>query len=333
VGAALTNSFRSKFMSNLQRGNYCSMDSATPSTPPADAAHDMAFKAAEGIDVPQNWAAALDHLQQAAELGSFLAQAELAALSGRWKLAHAILAGELVRRFWRPRFLSFIDLAKWPKPAQSQWSRLRSSIKLEKWLTAPYSISIISEAPRMAIVKDLATPEICDWLIARARPRMKRARVYGHDGKKAVIQYEGHRTNSSYTFRRPECDLIMAILRARIAEATQMEVLEFELPALLYYSVGQEFRRHYDSPADPNAPGFRQRVITLLLSLNEDYEGGITEFPVVGGKWRGRKGTAIYFWNVMPDGTRDERSLHGGLPVTHGEKWLMTQFIDRPRQA
>jgi TPR repeat protein len=80
-----------------------------PIVPDADAAHNMAVRAAEGIDGPQNWAAALDHLQHAAELGSLLAQAELAGLSGHWKLAHAILSGKTVAQSWRPRFRRIVD--------------------------------------------------------------------------------------------------------------------------------------------------------------------------------------------------------------------------------
>jgi prolyl 4-hydroxylase len=185
----------------------------------------------------------------------------------------------------------------------------------------------------MAVVKDIATPEICDWLIARARPRLERAKVYGYDGEKSEIRFVNERTNTVCAFGGPDRDLFMAILRSRIAEVTQMQMGAMEPPEILHYSVGQEFQRHFDSPADPNAPGTRHRVITLLLSLNDGYEGGETEFPAAGGRWRGRKGTAIYFWNVGPDGARDPRSLHAGLPVTRGEKWLLTQFIDRPKEV
>ncbi|MGH7212581.1 MAG: hypothetical protein ACREF1_14105, partial [Acetobacteraceae bacterium] len=72
------------------------------------------MKAAEGIGVPQDWVAALVHLQRSAELGSRLAQAALAGLAGQWTLAHAILAGEAVRH--------------------PQWSQLRNSIDLATWL-------------------------------------------------------------------------------------------------------------------------------------------------------------------------------------------------------
>lgn len=299
----------------------------------ADSAHHMAVMAAEGVGTSQNWAAALDHLERAAELGSVLAQAELAGLSGNWPLAHAILAGDSMGQNRWQRFLNRAGLSRWLKPKRPQWSRLHGSIDIAKWLSSPCPSAVISETPRMVILTDIAAPEICDWLIARSRPRLKRSQVYGFDGKDAKTQFTEDRTNSECVFAAHDRDLFIAILRARIAEAVQVPTCTMEPPEVLHYSVGQQFKRHYDSPADPSAPGIPQRMITLLLSLNEDYEGGGTEFPLASGRWRGRKGTAIYFWNTRPDGARDERSLHGGLPVTRGEKWLMTQFIDRPRDA
>jgi prolyl 4-hydroxylase len=311
MDAALIILFRSWFMLSERCASYDAMESAIRSSSDADAVREMALEAAEGINVPRNWVTALDHLQRAAELGSFLAQAELAGLSGNWSLAQAVLREEPVTQSW--------------------WPRLRSSIDLAQWLTASCSSATVSEAPRMVIVSDLATPEICDWLIARARPRLERAKGYGDGEEKLEVHDE--RTNSACAFSGPDRDLFMVILRARIAAATQMRVREMEPLQVLHYSVGQEFHRHYDTPADPNARGIPHRLITLLLSLNEDYEGGETEFPITGGRWRGRKGIAIYFWNTMADGARDKRTLHAGLPVTRGEKWLMSQFIDRPKKA
>jgi prolyl 4-hydroxylase len=283
------------------------MEQETLSSGAADAAHQMAIKAAEGDGLPQNWAAALDHLHRSAQLGSRLAQAELAALSHQWGLAHDILAGEAVPDF--------------------QWARFRSAIDLAKWLPPP-SASNISERPRIAVVNNIAKPEMCDWLIARARPRLKPARIY--DDKEARHRSGSGRTNTVCPFPAPERDLILAILRARVADVTGLQVRAMESPHILHYSVGEEFRPHFDTPDNPNSPGFRQRVLTFLISLNDDYEGGETDFPVIGGRWKGRKGSALFFWNVEPDGTLDRRTLHAGRPITRGEKWLLSQWIGPP---
>jgi hypothetical protein len=280
------------------------MEQETRSSAPADAAHHMAIKAAEGDGLPQDWTAALDHLQRSAQLGSRLAQAELAALSRHWELAHDILMGETV--------------------PDSRWARFRSAIDLANWLPPP-STSNISKRPRIAVVKDIAIPEMCDWLIARARPGLKPARIY--DDKEGLHRSGSGRTNTARPFPAPDRDLILAIVRARVADVTGLQVRAMESPHILHYSVGEEFRPHFDTPENPNSPGFRQRVLTFLMPLNDDYEGGETAFPAIGGRWKGRKGSGLFFWNVEPDGKLDQRTLHAGLPVTRGEKWLLSQWI------
>jgi len=283
----------------------------------ADIVHYLAVKTAEGREVPQDWEKALDLLHRSAELGSYLAQAELAGLSDRWDVAHAILAGET--------------------PLQGGWEEWRSSIKLAKWLD-PLPKPTLSDGPRIGVVEHFGAPELCDWMIARARARLKPAKIL--DRATGQSSVSSARSGSACLFRRPDSDLIVAILRARIAQVTETQVDAMEIPTVLHYSEGQEFAPHFDITINPDSPdyaerlarGDQQRVMTFLLYLNDDYEGGETEFPAVGERWKGRKGEGLFFWNVRPDGALDERTLHAGLPVVQGEKWLLSQWIQgQPR--
>jgi prolyl 4-hydroxylase len=102
---------------------------------------------------------------------------------------------------------------------------------------------------------------------------------------------------------------------------------------VLHYEPGEEFLPHFDfldvsqpGPAKDVA-GRGQRVLTFLIALNDDYDGGETEFPEIGKRWKGRKGSGLFFWNVEPDGTPDRLTRHAGLPPTRGEKWLLSQWI------
>ena len=70
-----------------------------------------------------------------------------------------------------------------------------------------------------------------------------------------------------------------------------------------------------------------QRVQTCLVYLNSDYDGGETDFPKIGVKFRGRAGEAIIFDNVDEQGHGDMRTLHEGVPPTRGTKWLLSQWI------
>jgi prolyl 4-hydroxylase len=101
----------------------------------------------------------------------------------------------------------------------------------------------------------------------------------------------------------------------------------------MHYEVGQEFRVHHDF-FDVNIPGHAreaaargQRALTVLVYLNDGYEGGHTAFPHLGRSFKGRKGDALIFWNVDESGAPDWRTLHAGTAPTSGEKWLLSQWI------
>ncbi len=103
--------------------------------------------------------------------------------------------------------------------------------------------------------------------------------------------------------------------------------------AVLHYSPGQQFEPHYDF-LDLDIPGYAsdvaengQRVATFLLYLNDDYQGGETDFPKLGFRHKGRKGDALLFWSVASSGDPDTRTLHAGRPPASGEKWVFSQWL------
>ena len=274
-----------------------------------EAAHLLALEAAEGHGMSRDFTLALDHLRASAELGFALAQASLAALSGDWALTTSIIEGE---------------------PSTADWQSLRNRIDIAAWTATP-APKVLSAAPRVALIEGLATAEMCDWLIARARPGLAPAQVY--DPKSGGPMHQGVRTNRECFFPLEHRDLVFSILRARIARATGLPVGAMEAPTILHYAPGQHFLAHHDylNPAAEghakNIAAHGQRVLTLLLCLNDDYEGGETEFPLLAKRFKGRKGNALFFWNVDPDGKLDKSTLHAGLAPSQGEKWMFSQWI------
>ena len=275
-------------------------------------AHVMAMRAAEGAGVPQSWDEALDHLQHAAEQGLALAQAEIAALAGDWALAAELASGQA---------------------PGADWTALRRRISIADWLQSPPK-RIVSASPRIAVVEGFASQEICRWLIERARGGLSPATVFDHETGEA--RTETVRTNSQCYFKRDDGDLILALLRARISRVIELPVDWMEVPMVLHYAPGEEFLPHVDF-LDANHPGHAldlakrgQRVLTFLLVLNDGYEGGETEFTELHSRWKGLPGSALFFWNVEPDGTPDRRTAHAGLPPANGEKWLLSQWVRVP---
>ena len=69
----------------------------------------------------------------------------------------------------------------------------------------------------------------------------------------------------------------------------------------------------------------------MVTLSNDDIEGradgGETDFPTLGWRYRGSKGSALFFWNVGADGLPDRRTLHASLAPTRGEKWLYSYWV------
>jgi len=109
-------------------------------------------------------------------------------------------------------------------------------------------------------------------------------------------------------------------------ERDNMEQIQF-----LRYKPGEYFQSHYDyfSPersdsADQLRKG-GQRVCSLFVFLNTipTGAGGETHFTKLGLKFRPVCGRAIFWWNVLPDGTEDQRTMHQGLPPTCDLKYAL----------
>ena len=144
---------------------------------------------------------------------------------------------------------------------------------------------------------------------------------------------EGARTNAAAQFTLERMDMVLAVVRERIARAAGLPVPGLEWTQVLHYAVGQSFDWHVDW-LDPALPGYAadlarrgQRIATCLVFLNDDFEGGETAFEAGDLRHRGRKGDALLWANTLPDGSIDRRTRHAGLPPASGEKWVLSQWL------
>jgi prolyl 4-hydroxylase len=269
----------------------------------ADAALRLAVLTALGAHVSQSWADALGLLVYAAERGSESARAQLRVLAGQ---ARVEAVGDL------------------------QWRRLAEAVDLKFWATPP-SGRTLSANPLVRVFPDFVTDTVCAWLIERARPDLKRALIYDPVGGQDIADHM--RTNSAAGFDLMNADLVQIAVQTRMSAATGVPIAHMEGPTVLHYAPGEQITNHYDF-VNPRIPNYQaeierrgQRIITFLVYLNDDYEGGETDFPTLGFRYRGGRRDGLFFTNALPNGEADLRMVHAGLPPKDKEKWLMSQFI------
>lgn len=179
----------------------------------------------------------------------------------------------------------------------------------------------LSRDPLVFHVDGLLGDEECRYLRTAAEPRMRPSFVL--DPTTGGQMPHPVRTSHGTNFGPTEEDLVINNINRRIAALTATEPGSGEPLHMLRYSPGQEYRPHID--ALPGAAN--QRLWTVLVYLNDGYDGGETVFPDLGLRFRGNVGDALVFRNLTDDCRPDVRTRHAGLPVTGGVKWLATRWI------
>lgn len=243
----------------------------------------------------------------------------LATLQGEWRAAREILNEAASRGH---------------EPAREQLALLGDPKRFDvtAW-SAPQSPRWQFEAPRVGVIEKLIPESLCQWIIGRARPRLQDARVKDPEGGGRRV---GYRSNSGAGFSLIESDLLLQMVNARVAEVIGRPLAHQEPTNVLHYLPGEEYRPHFDfiTPSAGNEAELRatgQRTMTVLIYLNDDYEGGETAFPELDWRFRGHTGDALVFGNLTPEGQPDPRTRHAGLAPTSGEKWLYSKWVrERP---
>ncbi|HWK55083.1 MAG TPA: 2OG-Fe(II) oxygenase [Hyphomicrobiales bacterium] len=285
----------------------------------AEAAERLAVIFASGIAGTPDWQAVLRLLVLAAERGWTPAYQQLSVLASMTSMEQD-----------RPQQETAVDSAP-----RSPASYLRD-IDLRTLLLPPEG-SVVNSDPLIRHFPAFLNKRVCEWLIDWARSRLTRALVYDVASQSAVT--DGSRTNSYAVFNNMETDLVHLMVQTRISLACGHPISHMETSTVLHYAVGEEFGNHYDF-VDPEKPGYAEevrrsghRIITFLIYLNADYQGGETVFPKLGLSLRGQAGDGMYFVNALENMQADVRTLHNGQAPTSGEKWVFSQFIRDRRPA
>ncbi len=183
---------------------------------------------------------------------------------------------------------------------------------------------ILCDQPLIAQFRSGLDQTIIDWLLNF--DDYVRSRSYTHDDPEQ--QFSAQRNSLSLFDYSNQLESVTEHIIHRIYQelAVTHDLACCESVQLTRYRVGQQYRDHYDNF---NLVGYENtvdndRVATALLYLNDGFQGGQTEFPLLNISVTPCQGDILYF--AYPPEHR-ELLLHAGRPVTRGEKRIVSMWI------
>jgi prolyl 4-hydroxylase len=195
----------------------------------------------------------------------------------------------------------------------------------------PNAMQLPTKALDIFVVRDFLNPKICAELIARIDATRQPSGVLGD----YPDDDPDYRTSESCNLH--PADPVVVTVEALIAELTGIDPAHGETIQGQRYAAGQQFKPHHDFfytdqpywPEQERNGG--QRTWTAMMFLNTPEGGGQTAFPTANIKISPRAGNLLAWNNLDALGEPNMGSLHQGMPVEAGVKYIITKwFRERP---
>ena len=181
--------------------------------------------------------------------------------------------------------------------------------------------------PLLADVPSLYTPDECRQILADVETaEWLPATVNSHTGRvvdaklrdsTTAIARDARLALDLFTRIRGHVPASMTTEDARGGGRIEVEVCGIFTPLRVYrYLPGQHFGIHQDQGYD--GPDGARSLLTLMLYLNEDFEGGETEFPEQSRCIVPKTGAALWFQHML---------LHAGRAVARGQKYVLRSDV------
>jgi prolyl 4-hydroxylase len=175
------------------------------------------------------------------------------------------------------------------------------------------------------VVRRFLDEETCAALIERIDAKRRPSTIADDSG---VANFR-----TSETCDLDSSDPLVADVDRKFAELLGISLDRGELLQGQRYAPGQEFRPHTDT-FNPGGFDFYvhtadrgQRTWTAMVYLNEPEDGGATRFKVIGKTIQPETGKLLTWNNLLPGGEPNMATLHQGMKVRRGTKYVLTKWF------
>ena len=133
-------------------------------------------------------------------------------------------------------------------------------------------------------------------------------------------------------------DHVIGTVIKRVCDITNIPFENAEKMQVVKYEPNGFYIDHFDASCDDRKECVEfeknggQRILTMIIYLNDDFTGGTTRFKNLQTEFQPVKNNGLLFYSLQKDGDKcHPLSLHSGMPVKTGEKYIANIWLrERP---
>ena len=180
-------------------------------------------------------------------------------------------------------------------------------------------IYLIPTYTEPTVIKGITTKEEREHIIKEASGKLKTSTVSEN------FKVDENIRKSETAWLDLEDPVVNRVVR-RCMKLMDRPMQNCEKLQVLRYQPGGHYKPHQDTFSDTKG---NKRMYTVILALNDDYEGGETEFPNLRKKYKLKEGDGLFFHTLDNYELITSKALHGGRPVKSGEKWICNLWVHK----
>ena len=172
------------------------------------------------------------------------------------------------------------------------------------------------------IINNIITEDEAKYIIYNASSKFDDSSILGQ-----IVDHNIRKSKTAWLHKND--DTVILTIMLRIANIVNLPLENAESLQIVRYEPDGYYKEHHDSCCDNTEicndfiKRGGQRIKTVLIYLNDDFEEGSTYFPLLNKKYKPPKYSAIIFNPLAKNSNKcHPLALHAGLPVKSGIKYI-----------
>lgn len=182
-------------------------------------------------------------------------------------------------------------------------------------------IEILSDDPQLIRIQNFLNKSQCNNIIEQATPILRRAMVEDKEG----VKISKGRTNETCFIETIESQEI-TYLKNKLFKLFPLNSKDLTKIQVLRYKKDEKYIPHFDAYESKmiNLKSGKQRFLTFLIYLSDDFKGGETFFPLLDIEIKPARGDLLVFKNCFnKTNFVHPKSLHESKTIKFGTKWAI----------